>query len=341
MSSTAQAVQSSPIILRNKQNVTATFLREGARLISLNVPDKNGALTSVVLGFDTAEQYAASTEPYYGATIGRYANRIRDGKFSIAGTKYQITVNNGPNALHGGTKGFQQKLFAATQPDEQTVVFSYISKDGEEGFPGNLSVQVTCTLTNDNALEINYEATTDKTTVLNLTNHAFFNLNGEGSGSIINHLVQINADTYLPVDSTLIPLGKAEPVAGSPFDFTTPHTIGERIGEPHAQLLIGKGYDHNFVLNGSGMRFAASAIGDRSGIELKVFTDEPGMQLYTGNWMQGKNALRGGADGFRTAFCFETQHYPDAPNQPAFPTTLLEPGKTFRSRSIYAFSVKQ
>lgn len=341
MSSTAQAVQTTPIILSNKQNVTAAFLREGARLMSLTVPDKNGKPTSVVLGFDTAEQYAASAEPYYGATIGRYANRIRDGKFSINGINYQITVNNGANALHGGTRGFQQQLFDAVQPDEQTVVFTYVSKDGEEGFPGNLSVKVTCILTNENALEISYEATTDNTTVLNLTNHAFFNLNGEGSGSIVNHLVQINADAYTPVDSTLIPLGKAEPVKGSPFDFTAPHTIGERIAEPHVQLIIGKGYDHNFMLNGTGMRFAASAVGDRSGIELKVFTDEPGMQLYTGNWMQGRNAMRCGTDDFRTAFCFETQHYPDSPNQPSFPTTLLEPGQTFRSRSIYAFSVKQ
>ena len=341
MSSTAQAVQTGKITLRNKQNAIAEFLPQGARLISLTVPDKNGKATSVVLGFDTADQYAASTEAYYGATIGRFANRIRDGKFSIDGTRYQLTINNGPNALHGGTQGFQQKLFQVAQPDEQTVVFSYLSKDGDSGFPGNLSVQVTCRLNNDNALEISYEATTDKATVLNLTNHAFFNLNGEGSGSIADHLVQINADTYLPVDSTLIPLGKAEPVSGTPFDFLTPHTIGERIKEPHAQLLIGRGYDHNFILNGTGMRFAASAIGDISGIELKVFTDEPGMQLYTGNWMQGKNNMRAGKDEFRNAFCFETQHFPDSPNQPAFPTTLLEPGQTFRSRSIYAFSVKQ
>lgn len=329
------------ITIRNKNNFTAEFIPEGARIISFTMPDKNGKPTGIVIGFDSAAQYAASTEPYFGATIGRYGNRIKGGRFAIDGQQYQITINNGPNALHGGKNGFQSKLWKAVQPDDHTVVFTYTSPDGEEGFPGTLQAKVTYTLTDNNELKMEYEATTDKPTVVNLTNHAFWNLNGEGSGTVDSHLVQIHADSYLPVDSTLIPLGKAEPVAGTPFDFNSPTTIGQRINEPHVQLLIGKGYDHNFVLNGSGMREAANALGDKTGIFMQVYTVEPGLQFYSGNFMQGKNQLRSGPDLLRTAFCFETQHYPDSPNQPGFPSTLLEPGKTYRTTSVYAFSVKK
>ncbi|MBO9634855.1 MAG: galactose mutarotase [Chitinophagaceae bacterium] len=341
ISCSQEPVVKKKITIRNKNNYSAEFIPEGARLISFTMPDKNGKPTGIVIGFDSAAQYAASTEPYFGATIGRYGNRIKGGKFSLNGQEHQITINNGPNALHGGKNGFQSKLWTAEQPDEHTVVFSLVSPDGDEGFPGKLDVKVTYTLTDNNELKMDYEATTDKATVVNLTNHAFWNLNGEGSGTVDSHLVHIDADTYLPVDSTLIPLGKAEAVAGTPFDFKTPTTIGQRINEPHVQLLIGKGYDHNFVLNGTGMREVASALGDRSGIFMQVYTIEPGMQFYSGNFMQGKNQLRSGPDDFRTAFCFETQHYPDSPNQPGFPGTVLEPGKTYRTSSVYAFSVKK
>lgn len=327
------------ITLRNTHNVTAEFIPEGARLISFTMPDKNGKQTGIVLGFDSAAQYAASTEPYFGATIGRYGNRLKDGRFNLDGKTYQITINNGPNALHGGKNGFQSKTWNVVQADDKSVTFSYISQDGEEGFPGTLNVSVTYTLTDDNELQINYSATTDKTTVLNLTNHAFWNLNGEGSGSIDGHLLQINANAYTPVDSTLIPIGKPESVAGTPFDFNTPTTIGARIREPHVQLLIGKGYDHNYMLNGAGMKEAAKAIGDKSGIQMLVYTEEPGLQFYSGNFMQGKNKLRSGPDEFRTGFCFETQHFPDSPNQPMFPSTVLEPGKTFQSKTVYSFSI--
>ena len=329
------------ITLRNKHQFEARFIPEGARLISFTMPDKNGKPTGIVVGFDSAAQYAASTEPYFGATIGRYGNRIKGGRFSINGQDYQLTINNGPNALHGGKNGFQSRLWKAEQPNEHTVVFTYVSPDGEEGFPGTLNTKVTYTLTDNNELKMDYEATTDKPTVVNLTNHAFWNLNGEGSGTIDSHLVQIHADAYTPVDSTLIPLGKPEAVAGTPFDFNTPTTIGQRINEPHVQLLIGKGYDHNYVLNGTGMREVANALGDKTGIFMQVFTVEPGLQFYSGNFMQGKNQLRSGPDEFRTAFCFETQHFPDSPNQPGFPSTLLERGKTYRSSSIYTFSVKK
>lgn len=328
------------LVLKNKNNMTAVFIPEGARLVSLTVPDKNGKMTGVVVGFDSAQQYAASAEPYFGATIGRYGNRIKEGKFTLEGKAYQLTINNGPNTLHGGTHGFQSKEWEAIQPDDHTVVFTRVSKDGEEGFPGNLSVKVTYTLTDKNELTMDYEATTDKATVVNLTNHAFFNLNGEGSGSVEQHLMQINADAFTPVDSTLIPTGILAPVKGTPFDFTTPETIGKRINDPDQQLQFGKGYDHNYVLNGQGMKPAATVWGDRTGILMQIFTEEPGLQFYSGNFMQSKNRLRSGMDDFRTAFCLETQHFPDSPNQPAFPATTLQPGVTYHTKSVYAFSVK-
>lgn len=329
------------ITLRNAHNVTAEFIPEGARLISFTYPDKDGIPTGIVMGFDSAIQYAASSEPYFGATIGRYANRLKDGRFSLNGKTYQVTVNNGPNALHGGKNGFQSKTWTVVKSDEHSVTFTYESKHGEEGFPGNLKATVTYTLTDSGALEMEYSATTDQATVVNLTNHAFWNLNGEKSGSIEGHLLQINADAYTPVDSTLIPIGKPEGVAGTPFDFNTPTAIGARIREPHVQLLIGKGYDHNYILRGAGMKVAATAVGERSGIQMQVQTEEPGLQFYSGNFMQGKNVLRSGPDEFRTAFCLETQHFPDSPNQPAFPSTVLEPGKIYHTKSIYTFSIRK
>jgi len=319
--------------------ITATMTAYGARLVSLTVPDKNGKPTNIVLGFDSDSAYGRSTEPYFGATIGRYGNRIAKGRFALDGKPYQLSINNGPNTLHGGVHGFQSKTWEVKQPDEHTLIFSCLSKDGEEGFPGNLTVKVIYKLANDNSLQIDYYATTDKTTVVNLTNHAFFNLNGEGSGSVMNHRLRINADNYMPVDSTLIPTEIAS-VQGTPFDFRKGMPIGVRINDHNEQLKNGKGYDHNFVLNPH--RFSTSVadvFGDKSGIVLKVYTDQPGLQFYSGNFMQSKNEMRGYKDDFRTAFALETQHFPDSPNEPGFPSTVLRPGQTFHTQTIYKFSL--
>jgi aldose 1-epimerase len=287
------------------------------------------------------EGFEKSTEPYYGATIGRYGNRIAKGKFKIDGTEYQSSINNTPNTLHGGKNGYQSVVWDAKQIDSSTLELTYLSKDMEEGFPGNLSVKVIYSLTDDNEFKAVYEATTDKKTVVNLTNHAFFNLNGEGSGTILDHLVQIDADNYVPVDSTLIPTGKIESVHGTPFDFTKPTTIGQRINDNNVQLKDGKGYDHNYVLNKHDIKTPiATVIGDKSGIKMEVFTEEPGLQFYSGNFMQAKNAMkRGIKDEFRTSFAMETQHYPDSPNQPQFPSTELKPGQVYKTQSLYKFSV--
>jgi len=329
-------------VLKNKNNVQAAFTNYGGRLVSLLVPDKDGNLVDVVVGFDSVDGFANSTEPYFGATIGRYGNRIAKGKFSLDGKQYTLALNNGQNTLHGGKKGFQAVVWDAAMPDSQTLVLTYLSKDMEEGYPGNLKVKVTYSLNDDNELKMDYEATTDKKTVVNLTNHAFFNLNGEGSGDILNHDLQIFADLYTPVDTTLIPLGKNVTVKGTPFDFTTATTIGKRIEEANDQLKAGKGYDHNYVLNGTkglGMIHAATVKGDKSGVIMDIYTQEPGLQFYSGNFMQGKNVFKGGAkDDFRTALALETQHFPDSPNQPAFPTTVLNPGQQYKTTSIYKFS---
>lgn len=331
-------------VLKNKNNMQAAFTNYGGRLVSLLVPDSTGKLVDVVVGFDSVESYEKSTEPYFGATIGRYGNRIAKGKFSLDGKQYTLFTNNGQNTLHGGKKGYQYVVWDAAQPNPQTLVLTYLSKDGEEGFPGNLNVKVTYSLTDDNELKMDYEATTDRKTVCNLTNHAFFNLNGEGSGTILDHVLQIYADQYTPVDTTLIPLGKNADVKGTPFDFTSPETIGKRIEENNDQLKAGKGYDHNFVLNGTkalGMTHAATVKGDKTGIVMDIYTQEPGLQFYSGNFMQSKNVFKGGAkDDFRTAIALETQHFPDSPNQPAFPTTVLNPGQTYKTSSIYKFASK-
>ncbi|MDO8992967.1 MAG: aldose epimerase family protein [Daejeonella sp.] len=331
--------------LRNKNNAEAALTNYGARIVSLSVPDRSGKLTDVVVGFTGVEAYQQSTEPYFGATIGRYGNRIAGGRFKLDGQEYSIFINNNPNALHGGKKGFQDVVWDVRQVNDQTLEFSYLSKDMEEGFPGTLQVKVIYTLSDDNELMIDYEASTDKKTIVNLTNHAFFNLNGEGSGSILNHALQINAEQYTPVDSTLIPLGKIESVAGSPFDFRKAVKIGDRIEDNNIQLKYGKGYDHNYVLNLAEigvMKSAAIAKGDQSGIVMEVFTQEPGLQFYSGNFMQGKNTFKGGSkDDFRTAFCLETQHFPDSPNQPAFPTTVLNPGEVYKTNTVYKFSLNK
>ncbi|WP_114778592.1 aldose epimerase family protein [Botryobacter ruber] len=331
--------------LTNKHNTQATFTDYGGRLVSLQVPDKNGKMTDVVAGMSGVAAYASNTDAYFGATIGRYGNRIANGKFTLDGKEYTLSVNNGANTLHGGKKGFQKVMWEAQQPDARSVVFQYLAKDMEEGFPGNLHVKVTYTLTDENELRMDYEATTDKPTVVNLTNHAYFNLNGEGSGDILGHRLQINADTYTPVDATLIPTGKLAPVAGTPFDFRKPTPIGASIETENEQLTNGKGYDHNYVLNkekSTGMTRAASVTGDKSGIVMDVYTLEPGLQFYSGNFMKGKNTFKGGSkDDYRTAFCLETQHFPDSPNQPSFPSTVLKPGETYRTSTVYKFAVQK
>lgn len=322
-----------------------TITNYGGRFVSLLVPDKNGTKTDVVIGMNSVTGFKDATEAYFGATIGRYGNRIAKGKFKLDGQEYTLAINNPPNTLHGGKKGFQAVVWDAVQPNDSTLELSYTSPDMEEGYPGELKVKVIYSVNAHNEIYMDYSATTSKPTVVNLTNHAFFNLNGEGSGDVLGHQLQIFADKFIPVDSTLIPTGKLEAVKSTPFDFTTPTTIGARINDNNEQLKLGRGYDHCFVLNGkkapNGMTHAATAIGEKSGIVLDVYTQEPGMQLYSGNFMQGKNTLKSGTkDDFRTAFCLETQHYPDSPNQPSFPSTILRPGQTYHTQSVYKFSVK-
>lgn len=323
----------------------AAFTNYGGRLVGLLVPDKNGKLTDVVAGFKNVMDYKNSTEPYYGATIGRYGNRIAKGKYMLDAKNVTLSVNNGINTLHGGKQGFQYRVFDAVQPNDHTIEFSYLSKDMEQGFPGNLKVKVTYSLTDDNELRMDYEATTDKITVVNLTNHAYFNLNGEGSGTILNHIVKIDASRYTPVDSTLIPTGILAPVAGTPFDFTKPTAIGLRINQKNEQLKNGLGYDHNFVLDNFAYNkfgHAATVVGDKSGIVMDIFTQEPGLQFYSGNFMASKNTFKGGSkDDHRTAFAMETQHFPDSPNESSFPSTTLKPGETYKTSSYYKFSVKK
>ncbi|MBZ4042336.1 aldose epimerase family protein [Flavobacterium hibisci] len=329
--------------IKNK-NIHAAFTNYGGRLVSLLVKNKNNKFIDVVVGFKSIKEYQNSTEKYFGATIGRVGNRIAKGKFSLNGKNYSVPVNNGENALHGGTKGYEDVVWNAEKINDQTLVFTYVSPDMEMGFPGNLKVKVTYSVTTDNEIKMEYEATTDKTTIVNLTNHAFFNLNGEGSGTILNHMVQFNAKEYTPVDKGLIPTGKIETVAGTPFDFVTPHTIGERINAKNVQLENGGGYDHNFVLNNkkqNGMAHVGSITGDVSGIVMDIYTEEPGFQFYSGNFMQGKNTFKSGAkDDYRTAFALETQHFPDAPNHPNFPSIILEPNAVYHTVSVYKFSEK-
>jgi aldose 1-epimerase len=325
--------------LTNKNGMEAKFINYGAHLVSLSVPDKNGKPVNVVVGFDDIAGYKKALSAYFGATIGRYGNRIAKGHFVLDGKRYDLFINNKPNSLHGGKKGFNDVVWDAKKSDH-AIEFTYTSKDGEEGYPGNLKVKVTYTLTDDNQLKIDYLATTDKNTVVNLTNHSYFNLNGAGSGTVLNHTLQIDASRYTPVDSTLIPTGKIEPVAGTPLDFTKPVTIGSRISDKNEQLKFGKGYDHNFVLDQHDIKTpVATVTGDKSGIKMEVFTTEPGIQFYSGNFMQGANTIKGGGkDGYRTAIALETQHYPDSPNQPNFPTTELKPRQTYQSETIYKFS---
>jgi aldose 1-epimerase len=327
-------------VIKNKKNAKAEITSYGARVVSLWVPDKNGNLVDVALGHEAVAGYAKEGEPYFGTTIGRYGNRIGKAKFKLDGKEYTLDANNGVNSLHGGSKGFHTKVWDAAQKDSSSITFTYLSPDGDAGYPGALSVKVTYTLTDDNALQIDYEATTDKNTVVNLTNHAYFNLNGAGNGTINDHELTINADNITPVDATLIPTGKLLKVEGTPFDFRKAATIGSRIDTTNDQIKKGQGFDHNFVLNGvdGKVNKVATVKGDRSGITMEVWTDQPGLQFYGGNFLNGKEVGKGGkAYGHREGFCLETQHYPDSPNQPSFPTTELKPGETYKTTSTYKF----
>lgn len=329
--------------LHNK-NLSMAITNYGGRIVGLYVPDNNEKMTDVVIGRGSVDSYVKGPESYFGATIGRVGNRIAKGKFTLEGKEYSIVPNNNGNALHGGEKGFQDKVWEANQPNEYTLVLNYVSPDSEEGFPGNLNVKVTYSLTEDNAVKMEYEATTNKPTLVNLTNHAYFNLNGEGSGTILDHKLQIYADMFTPVDKGLIPTGEMVNVADTPFDFIEPHAIGERIDDASEQLVFGGGYDHNYVLSGkreNDMNHVATVKGDKSGIVMDVYTKEPGVQFYSGNFMASENELKSGSrDDYRTAFCLETQHFPDAPNHPNFPSIILRPGEYYHTVSEYRFSIE-
>ncbi len=332
--------------LRNKNGVEAKITNYGGIVVSLTAPDRNGQFADIVLGYDNLAGYLKET-PYFGCLVGRYGNRIAKGKFTLDGKTYTLATNNGPNALHGGLVGFDKVLWNA-RPFESAngpaLELTYLSKDGEEGYPGNLLVKAVYTLTADNGLRLDYTATTDKPTVVNLTQHSYFNLAGQGNGDILGHVVVINANAFTPVDSTLIPTGEIRPVKGTPFDFTTPHTIGERIHVADEQLKFGGGYDHNWVLNKGfekQLSLAATVTEPNSGRVLEVWTTEPGLQFYCGNFLDGTITGKGGkVYKHRYGFCMEPQHYPDSPNQPLFPSTVLRPGETYTHTMIYKLAVK-
>jgi aldose 1-epimerase len=333
--------------LTNSKGMEVRAMTYGGIIVSLRVPDKNGKMADVVLGHDNLDGYLVNP-PYFGAIVGRYANRIANGTFTLDGAKYTLPKNDGPNTLHGGLTGFNKVIWEASEFKNKKgvgVAFSYLSKDGEEGFPGNLTVKVSYTLTDENQLMLDYAATTDKATPINLSQHSYFNLAGEGSGDILGHELTLNADRFTPVDKTLISTGELRAVQGTPLDFSKPTTIGARINDPYEQLVVGRGYDHNFVINrkdsDNGLTLAARAHEPTSGRILEVFTTQPAVQFYSGNFLDGTIVgKQGHAYKQRTGFCLETQHYPDSPNHPDFPSTILRPGKTFHSQTVFKFSTE-
>jgi aldose 1-epimerase len=328
--------------LTNKVGNVIKLTSFGARLTWIEVPDKNGAKDNVTFGFDTFDEMIKG-DPYFGAVVGRYANRIAKGKFTLDGQQYTLSLNNGPNTLHGGPGGWHSVVWNSEilkKSQYPSVRFTYNSPDMEEGYPGNMSVEATYTWTDNNEIIIDYSCTTDKKTVLNITNHAYFNLHGAGNGNILDHQLVINASGFVPVDSTLIPTGEIRPVAGTPFDFTSPHTVGERITENYDQLIFGKGYDHTFVLDNK-TEVDASVYDPASGRFMEVISDQLGVQFYCGNFLNGTLVGHGGKPYvYRSGLCLETGHYPDSPNHPDFPSTILNPGETFKSQTIYRFSVR-
>ncbi len=330
--------------ITNANGLEMTVTNFGAKVVSLMVPDKEGNFADIVLGFDNIDAYLVAKEPYFGAAIGRYGNRIANGKFTLNGEEFTLAVNNGINHLHGGLKGYNAVVWDMERTDANTLTFSYLSPDMEEGYPGNLSIKMVYSLTNENELKVTYEATTDKATVLNLTHHSFFNLHGAGNGTINDHILYLNADYFTPTDSGLIPTGEIVAVAGTPMDFTSPTEIGLRVDTDFEALNLGNGYDHNFVLNQTEPKqliLAATVLEPVSGRYMEVTTDEPGIQFYGGNFLNGTAIGKGGKNyEFRGAFCLETQHFPDSPNKPNFPSTVLNPGDTYTHTCIYKFGVK-
>lgn len=330
--------------LTNSKGVEARITNYGGALVSLKVPDNKGNFADVVLGYDTVDGYVNDTT-YLGVIVGRYANRIAKGRFSLNGKEYSLAVNNGENHLHGGPRGFHKQIWKAkpyTDANGVNLALTYVSKDGEENYPGKLTVKVVYTLTENNEIKINYSAQSDKDTIINLTNHSYFNLAGAGSGTILNHQLQINADKFTPTDAGSIPTGELRDVKGSPMDFTKLTVIGERIDQSYEQLVLGQGYDHNWVLNknGNALTSIAKAYEPTSGRALEVFTTEPGVQFYSGNFLDGVKGKNGKIYQKREGFCLETQHFPDSPNKPNFPSTVLRAGQTFASTTVYKFSTQ-
>jgi aldose 1-epimerase len=326
--------------LTNKNGLSARIANYGGVLVSLNTPDRKGAMADIVLGFDSLSDYVA-TPRFFGALIGRYGNRIGGARFTLDGKEYQLDKNNGANSLHGGARGFDKQVWTAAPLPDGGLKLTYLSKDGEGGYPGNLNTTVTYHLTDANELRIDYSATTDKATVVNLTNHSYWNLSGAGSGDVLQHELMLNADRFTPVDAGLIPTGELREVSGTPFDFRKATAIGARIGQDDEQLKFGRGYDHNWVLNrkGSGLSPAARVTDPASGRVLEVLTTEPGIQFYSGNSLSAAIKGKGGkVYDRRSGFCLETQHFPDSPNKPGFPSTELKPGEQYRSTTIYRFS---
>ncbi len=324
--------------LRNSSGLEARITNFGGVIVSLKTPDRNGAMTDIVLGFDAAERYLTDNKPHFGATIGRFGNRNARGRFNLNGLEYTLARNNGDNSLHGGVRGFDKVMWTPRELPSGSLELSYLSADGEEGYPGNLRATVTFTLTDADALRIDYAATADRDTVLNLTNHSYFNLKGAGEGDILDHRVMLNADRFTPVDASLIPIGELRPVAQTALDFRRGRLVGELIDADDEQLRLGKGYDHNWVLNGSGgLRLAARVEEPSSGRVLEVYTTEPGVQFYTSNSLKPTEGKGGKQYGARSALCLETQHFPDSPNQPSFPTTVLKAGERFESTTEFQF----
>jgi aldose 1-epimerase len=330
------------LTLTNKTGNVIRLTNYGAKITWIEVPDKNGKKDNITFGYDTFDGMI-NGDMSFGSVVGRYANRIAKGKFTLDGVEYTLPVNNGPNTLHGGPAGWHSVVWnTEVLKDSETpaVKFTYESPDMEQGFPGKVNAEVIYTWTDKNEIIMNYTCTTDKKTVVNITNHAYFNLHGAGNGDILDHELVLKASAFTPVDSVMIPTGEIRPVAGTPFDFTSPHKIGERIGENYDQLILGKGYDHNYILDNK-EEVDVTVYEPVSGRMLEVITDQPGMQLYTGNFLDGKNIGHGGKSlKFRSGFCLESGHYPDSPNHPDFPTTVLNPGETLKTTTIYRFSVK-
>ncbi len=340
---TAEGTAVQLFTLANGQGMTVKITNYGGIIVALQVPDRKGQIADVVLGFDTFDEYYHRNNPYYGCILGRYGNRIAKGHFTLEGKTYTLAVNNGPNALHGGLKSFSQAVWTpkiVKNADSVGVQLSYVSPDGEEGYPGRLTTTVTYSLDEKNELRIDYQATTDKATVLNLSNHTYFNLEGEGAGDVLGHVLQLSAERFTPVDETLIPTGELRSVKGTPFDFTRAVAIGSRIHDPDEQLKIGAGYDHNFVIDPSstGPALAARVTSPGTGRVLEVLTTQPGVQLYTGNYL-GSRGKGGKTYSKHYGFCLETQHFPDSPNKPTFPATVLSPGDTYRQTTVFKFSV--